>query len=483
MNTEQPNSKNDIMQNQEEAMHHLVKATNKLDESNHKVSKEYTEEVRLEVEGESKGKTESIEKLDNRLEHLEANLKKIAENQVKMIEEFQKAYDSINSEDKSADKNTVEENEEDKTQNYFECGVCGRDIGAKGFSQHIKGQHDINIREMLKEDGKYKAEGYESDNFKGLSNAIAKDSSARSIVEIVSERLKEEYDVEDETEDEKVEKYACSICGNIYEDKRGVAGHLNMTHGLSGEGVVDKNIRKPKTHELDQEERKEVDNEDDYDCPYCSKMVSKHSFSRHLTAKHEDKVGLRDFFWDEQKEAYCLREHDIEQEDWQKFRNRFGKFDFSVTDLMMDGLDKGYNSEQEMYEKNKDSATQKEETEETEGNISDYEKAKRKASVSDRDMEIAEQTFHKIIHDNLKHIPDHNEKFISYSGNENIPGFETLVAGDIGALNMWRKIFSNTGLLTGINERVAENFDLSWERKGASGTPKNWVVKVERNDR
>jgi len=395
MNTEQPNSKNDIMQNQEEAMHHLVKATNKLDESNRKVSKEYTEEVRLEVKGESKGKTESIEKLDNRLEHLEANLKKIAENQQKIIEQFQKGH---------------EQREEEASKS------------------------------------------------------------------------------ETEDEEENLEKYACDICGNIYEDKRGMAAHLNMTHGLSGEGVVDKNIREPKTHELDQEERKELDNEDDYRCPYCDQIVSKHALSRHISSQHEEKTGLRDFFWDEQKEAYCYREEGIEESEWQLLRNKFGKFDYTTTDVFIQALEKGFNSEQEMYEKtqksNEDKEVQAEKSkEETQDNISDYEKAKRKASVSDRDMEIAEQAIHKIIHDHLDNIPDSNEKFISYSGNENIPGFETLYAGDLGALNMWRKIFSNTGLLTGINERAGQNHDLTWERKGTSGTPKNWVIKVERTDR
>jgi len=479
MDTEQHNTKKKVEQNQEDAISHLIKAVGKIEESNEKVSNEYTEEVRLEVEGEANGKTESIEKLDNRLEHLEQNIKQLAENQVKMIEEFQKQNQQAST--TNVEEDTDEEEDSNKDSSRLECAVCGKVMSSKGFPRHVKTQHDIDIREMFEDGEFYKAEGLKSREFGNLAQNLNKKPNCRNITQIVEQRLKEEYQ---EGEESSTDKYACKICGDIYEDKRGLAGHLSASHGLSGNGVVEKNVRKPKTHELNQDERKTADRDEDWECIHCGRMISKSSVSRHLSSQHEDEIGLRDFYWDEQKEAYCFREQGVEEEEeWQKFLNKWQKFEFNCTDIFLDALQNDFNSEQEMYEKRNDSTEESDSEEEVDDNISDYERAKRKASVSDRDMEIAEQAIHKIIYDHLDNIPDSNEKFISYTGNENIPGFETLYAGDLGALNMWRKIFSNTGLLTGINERAAENHDLSWERKGSTGVPKNWVIKVERTDR
>jgi len=469
MDTEHTDSKNDIMQNQEDAMRHLVKATNKLDESNRKVSKEYTEEVRLEVKGEGNGKTEAIERLDNRLEHLEQNLIQIINNQRRIFKQLEKkeAEQQASKEKKSAD--------EDDSKGYkeLECGICNKKIGVRGFVQHIKGQHNVDIEEIFKEGDKYKAEGFEASTLKELTNKLTNYPEAKNLTQLIAQKLQGKH--EEERENKETE-YACSICGETYGDKRGMAAHLNKSHHLSGEGVVDKNIREPKTYETTQDERKDADREGDFQCPYCDKVISHHALARHLNLTHPEETGMRDFFRDEEKQVFSYR--DVEHEDWQKFRNRFGNLELNPTEAFIDELEKeGSEEEKEELEE------QVEEQEEEQDNISDYERAKRNASVSDRDMQIAEQSIHKIIHDHLDNIPDSNEKFISYTGNENIPGFETLYAGDLRPLNMWRKIFSNTGLLTGINERVAENHELTWERKGTKGTPKNWVIKVQRTDK
>lgn len=517
MDTEHSNSKNKAIQNQEEALSHLVKAVDKIDDSKQTIEKEHTQEVRLEVEGVGSGKTQSIEKvekLEQRVEHQEQVLKQMSEllsevkdNQIELRklydDSFKRLCNNIDNaledireveaeEDTEVEKEEDEEEEESSSPDTLLCGICGEEIGVKGFSQHIGKTHGVNLRELFKQGDEYDAEelpkGFATKDFDNFSQRVNKRDDILNITQLAAKKIrngdyKDESDTEDEEEKDLDEPIVCDICGAKYEDRRGLGGHLRMTHGLGGEGVTEVHGRRPKSHEREGNDREPGQYE--YRCPYCGDIMRSSNIATHINASHDDEISLRDFFWDEQKEVFIDRHNEIEHEKFSKFTNRFSNLNVSPTEVYINAVNDGYNSEKELAEKEYGIGAKEEEEheQEEEDNISEYERAKRNASVSDRDMEIVETAFHKIIFDHLDRIPDSNEKFISYTGNENIPGFETLYSGDLSPLNMWRKIFSNTGLLIGINKRVAENFDLNWERKGTSGSPKNWVIKVERTDR
>lgn len=511
MDTEHSNSKNEAIQNQEEALEHLIEAVGKIDDSKQTIEKEHTQEVRLEVEGAGSGKTESIEKvekLEQRVEHQEQLLKQMSQvlnnlNQsqkdlaslfdnsfTELCNSIDNALEEVRELDSESEENEEEKEQESSSPDTLLCGICGQDIGVKGFTQHITYTHDLDMKELFDQGDHYDAEelpdGFAAEDFKTFTQRINKRDDVLNITQLAAKKIRDgDFNQDAEEEKDVDEPIVCDICGAKYQDGRGLGGHLRRTHGISGEGVTKVHGRRPKSREKDGNDREPGEHE--YRCPYCGDIMRSNAIAKHINASHDDEISLRDFFYDEQKETFIDRHNEIEHEDFSKFANRFSNLDVSPTEIYINAISEGYNSEQELAEKEhgigSQEQEQEEETEQEETNVSDYERAKRNASVSDRDMEIAEKAFHKIIFDHLDRIPDSNEKFISYTGNENIPGFETLYSGDLSPLNMWRKIFSNTGLLTGINERVAENFDLTWERKGTSGSPKNWVIKVERTDK
>lgn len=443
-NTENNNTKKkQAVQYQEEALQQLVKAADKINETKKTIQEDHLEEVRLKAEDtETHDIEHELDKVENRMQHMEAILSNLVQQQKLLAQQQQTILHEIKqlSETENQEEESQEEAEEESQEEpgYINCKICGKQIGVKGYSKHLRGSHDIDMREIFKDGDKYKAEGLVKEKFSNLTRALNKRKDLSNVTEIVNRRLTgEENDSEEEEEQEKEQD------------------------------------REPGEYE--------------YKCPYCGDIMRYNVIARHINNSHPDEINVREFFFDEQENSYIYRKEGVEHEDFGVFSNRFSNLDVSPTGVLIDAVNKGYSSEQELAEKEYGIGVKKEEKEEgrqdNESELSDYEKAKRKASVSDRDMQIAEQAFHKIIFDHLDNIPDSHEKFISYTGNENIPGFETLYSGDLSPLNMWRKIFSNTGLLKGINERVVENFELSWERKGQTGSPKNWVVKVERTDR
>lgn len=70
---------------------------------------------------------------------------------------------------------------------------------------------------------------------------------------------KEKQKPEEPEESEEVE---CEICGDTYEDNRGLAGHLRYRHGIKGSGITKKHGKKAIQNQEEQQEEKEEEEEE-----------------------------------------------------------------------------------------------------------------------------------------------------------------------------------------------------------------------------
>lgn len=400
-----------------------------------KLPEKEKKEVYIQIEEEQSSDNESI---DKRLKKLE-----------KKIEEIE------TTEKETSDTQKTGENQIKKDGKYI-CPICGEPYHKKAVVPHISRMHNVDVKALFKtREGVYKQNEVSEENWRTFKKKLCRDTEHN----LTYYTVKKLGEIEGEPP-EKQEK-------TVQSRKKSKEDLIPEIPEFDEDQQIDMD-----KYSIDRRKAEIVKLLDEKNKPMTVKEIARmiYKLSEDVEVSSENNGYYNRAYWP-------IRELDmaevLEKDDRREVpegSNAYILNEDRNTMLLED--DNGDNNEEDEVKTGVDDGGDR---------VDSYEQAKRKAKVGDRDMKIVEQALSKILDEDLDDNPAERGQFISYSGNSDFRGFETLYEGDLSPLNMWRKLFSNPELLSSVNKRVAPEYDFRWERKGSKGSPQNWVIKIEKD--